>query len=483
MINLKSILHIIGFLLMIEAILMLPGIAFSIYYADKDIIAILISAGITLTFGTLMWYFTRSQEFFEIKKREGYIIVAFGWITMSVFGTLPFMIDGSIPGFIDAFFETASGFTTTGASVIANVEVMPHGILFWRSMTHWIGGMGIIVLSLAILPMLGIGGMQLYVAEVAGPTKDKLHPRVKETAKRLWAIYVLLTLAETFLLMFGGMNFFDSICHSFGTIATGGFSTKNASVAHFQSAYIDYIIILFMFLSGTNFSLHYFALHGKIKSYWEDEEFKFYFFFVLIVVFSIGFYLNFSSSIGLEESLRKSAFSVISILSSTGFVTSDYELWGYFMGMIFLVLLLIGACAGSTSGGIKMVRHYLLLKNSFYELKRLIHPNAIIPVRYNKKAVTPDIISKVSAFTLLYFLVFAIGSVIMAISGLELSSAMGSVAACLGNIGPGLGSTGPATTFANVSDFGKVFLSFIMILGRLELFTMLIIFSPSFWRK
>jgi trk system potassium uptake protein TrkH len=483
MINLKSVIYIIGFLLIIEGILMLPGIAFSIYYGDRDTLAILISACITIVIGTAMWLFSRTDELRDIKKREGYIIVSFGWIIMSLFGTLPFIISGSIPGFIDAFFETASGFTTTGASVVANVEAIPHGILFWRSMTHWIGGMGIIVLSLAILPLLGIGGMQLYAAEVAGPTKDKLHPRVKETAKRLWAIYVLLTLVETVLLMFGGMNFFDSICHSFGTIATGGFSTKNASVAYYQSAYIDYIIIIFMFLSGANFSLHYFALHGKIKSYWEDEEFKFYLFFVVIVVLGIGFYLHFNSSSGFEESIRKSAFSVISVLSSTGFVTSDYEQWGYFMGMIFLVLLLMGACAGSTSGGIKMVRHYLLLKNSFYELKRLIHPNAIIPVRYNKKAVSQDIISKISAFTLLYFLVFAIGSIIMAMSGLEIPSAMGAVAACLGNIGPGLGSTGPATTFANVNDFGKVFLSFIMILGRLELFTMIIIFSPSFWRK
>jgi trk system potassium uptake protein TrkH len=483
MIQFRPVINIIGFLLVLEGLLMLPGLAFSFYYDDNDIIPILICGiGISII-GYLLWFFTKTENFIEIKKREGYLIVALGWIIMSLFGSLPFMLHGSIPNFIDAFFETASGFTTTGASILTNIEALPHGLLFWRSMTHWIGGMGIIVLSLAILPLLGIGGMQLYVAEVAGPTKDKLHPRVKETAKRLWAIYVLLTLVETVLLMFGGMNFFDSLCHSFGTIATGGFSTKNASVAYYQSAYIDYVIIIFMFLSGTNFSLHYFALHGKIKSYWKDEEFKFYLFFILIVVLGIGLYLNFYSSSSFEESIRKSAFSVISILSSTGFVTSDYEQWGYFMGMIFLVLLLMGACAGSTSGGIKMVRHYLLLKNSFYELRRLIHPNAIIPVRYNKKSVTQDIISKISAFTLLYFFIFAAGSIIMAISGLELPSAMGAVAACLGNIGPGLGSTGPATTFANVSDFGKVFLSFIMILGRLELFTMLIIFSPAFWRK
>lgn len=462
---------------------MLPGIAFSIYYGDNDIVPILISGLGTSLFGALLWFFSRTDEYREIKKRDGYIIVALGWIVMSAFGALPFVIDGSISSYTDAFFETASGFTTTGASILPNIEAMPHGLLFWRSMTHWIGGMGIIVLSLAILPILGIGGMQLYAAEVAGPTKDKLHPRVQETAKRLWGIYVLLTLAETILLLLGGMNLFDSICHSFGTVATGGFSTKNASVAHYQSAYIDYVIILFMFLSGTNFTLHYFALHGKLKTYWQDEEFKFYLFFIVFVVLAIGFYLFATSNLGLEQSIRNSAFSVISILSSTGFVTTDYEKWGLFFSTIFLILLLMGACAGSTSGGIKMIRHYLLLKNSLYELKRLIHPNAVIPVRYNKKAVSPEIISKIAAFTLLYFFVFALGSIIMAISGLELSSAMGAVAACLGNIGPGLGSTGPATTFANVSDFGKWFLSFLMILGRLELFTILIILSPSFWKK
>lgn len=481
--NTKIIAYIIGFLLIIEGLLMLPGVVFSFYYGDEDVLAIVFSSAITVITGLVLLFFSKSKEHEEIKKRDGYIIVALGWFLMSVFGTLPFLIHGSVPSFIDAFFETVSGFTTTGASVIRDVEILPHGILFWRSMTHWIGGMGIIVLSLAILPLLGIGGMQLYVAEVAGPTKDKLHPRVQETAKRLWGIYVLITIAQTFLLLFGGMNLFDSLCHSFGTVATGGFSTKNASVAFYNSAYIDYVIIFFMFISGTNFTLHYLALHGKIKSYFEDEEFRFYLIFVIAVVFSIGIYLTLASSKGFEEAVRHAAFSVISILSSTGFVTEDYEKWGYFFSTIFLVLLLMGACAGSTSGGIKMVRHYLLLKNSIYELKRLIHPNAILPVRYNKKAVAPDIISKVSAFTLLYFFIFALASIIMAMTGLELSSAMGAVAACLGNIGPGLGSTGPATTFANVSDFGKAFLSFIMLLGRLELFTILIIFSPSFWKK
>ncbi len=462
---------------------MLPGIPFSIYYNDDDIMTLLLS-GLGISFvGFLLWFFTRSKEFTEIKKRDGYLIVALGWIIMSLFGSIPFILHGSIPNFIAAFFETASGFTTTGASILTNIEALPHGLLFWRSMTHWIGGMGIIVLSLAILPLLGIGGMQLYVAEVPGHTKDKIHPRVRETAKRLWGIYVLLTGVQTFLLLLGGMNLFDAICHSFGTIATGGFSTKNASLGHYQSAYIDYVVLLFMFLSGVNFTLHYFALRGKIKSYWSDEEFKFYLTLISAVAISIAAYLFLSNLYSLEESFRHSLFTVISLVTSTGFVTENYEIWGPFFSTLVFILLLTGACAGSTGGGVKMIRHYLLLKNGIYELKRLIHPNAIIPVRYNKKAVLPEIISKVSAFALFYLLILAVGSLFLSFTGMDFTSAVGSVAACVGNVGPGLAETGPVMNYSNVSSMGKILLAFIMVLGRLELFTVLIIFSTSFWKK
>ena len=479
----KVILHIIGFLLLLTGSLMLTAIPFSIYYKTDDIPAILISGISTSFFGFMLWFLTRKNDNREIKKREGYLIVSLGWIVMSLFGTLPFIIYGSIPSFTDAFFETMSGFTTTGASILTDIEALPHGLLFWRSMTHWIGGMGIIVLSLAILPILGIGGMQLYQAEVAGPTKDKIHPRVRETAKRLWAIYFILTMAETVLLLFGGMNLFDALCHSFGTLATGGFSTKNNSIAFFNSPYIEYIIIIFMFLGGTNFSLHYFALHGNIKAYLKDEEFRFYMFFLAITILFTALFLFVYNSIELEKSFRDSAFSIVSILSSTGFATVDYEKWHPFFTLMFLFLLLFGACAGSTSGGVKMVRYYILFKNSFYELKRLIHPQAVIPVRYNERAVSNDVISKIAAFVLLYLITFTVGSIALALTGLEFSSAMGSVAACLGNIGPGLGSTGPVANYGHVTVLGKWILSFIMLLGRLELFTMFIIFSPAFWKE
>ena len=479
----KVILHIIGFLLLLTGSLMLTAIPFSIYYKTDDIPAILISGISTSFFGFMLWFLTRKNDNREIKKREGYLIVSLGWIVMSLFGTLPFIIYGSIPSFTDAFFETMSGFTTTGASILTDIEALPHGLLFWRSMTHWIGGMGIIVLSLAILPILGIGGMQLYQAEVAGPTKDKIHPRVRETAKRLWAIYFILTMAETVLLLFGGMNLFDALCHSFGTLATGGFSPKNASIAFYQSPFIEYVIIVFMFLGGTNFALHYFALHGRLSFYFKDSEFRFYFTFILITVGLTTLYLFLINDQTLESAFRHSAFSIMTILSSTGFVTVDYEKWAPFFTHFFLFLLLFGACAGSTSGGVKMVRYQLLLKNSLLELKRLIHPSAVLPVRQNGRTISPDIITKVAAFVLMYLAIFGLSSLIMSILGLEITSAMGSVAACMGNIGPGLGSTGPVTNFSSVPDPGKWLLSFDMLLGRLELYTVLMILRPSFWRE
>ena len=479
----RVIFKITGFLLILIGLFMLSGIPFSIYYGSDDIPALLISGLITSVVGAVLWFFNKVGLREEITKRDGYLIVTLGWLSASVFGTLPFIIYGSIPSFTSAFFEVASGFTTTGATILKDIEAVPYGILFWRSMTHWLGGMGIIVLSLAILPLLGIGGMSLYQAEVAGPSKDKLHPRVRETAKRLWAIYVLLTLIETILLMFGGMNLFDALCHSFGTLASGGFSTKNASVAYYHSPFIEYVIIIFMFLAGTNFTLHYFALKEKIFNYFKDSEFRFYIGFIFLVVFSITLYLDLHNAQPLEASFRHSAFSVISILSSTGFVTVDYEKWAPFFSEIFLILLLFGACAGSTSGGVKMVRYQILLKNSLLELKRLIHPNAVLPVRQNNEAISSNIITKIAAFVLLYIVIFVFASILLTISGMDLSSAMGAVAACLGNIGPGLGTTGPATNYAAVPEIGKWILSIVMILGRLELFTVLVLFSPSFWKK
>ncbi|MCU0342921.1 MAG: TrkH family potassium uptake protein [Ignavibacterium sp.] len=481
--NYKIIINIIGFLVFITGIFMMVGIPFSIYYKSDDIQAILL-AGISTSFvGGSAWFLTRKSDRSEVGKREGYIIVTLGWILMSAFGATPFVIHGSIPSYTDAFFETMSGFTTTGASILKEVEVLPYGLMFWRSMTHWIGGMGIIVLSIAILPLLGIGGMQLYQAEVAGPTKDKLHPRVRETAKRLWAIYFFLTSLEVIFLLFGDMSLLDALCHSFGSLATGGFSTRTLSVAYYNSAYIEYVILFFMFLGGTNFTLHYLALHGKIKSYLKDDEFKFYLGLIAITVISLTVYLVIANGTPIEKTFRNVAFSILSILTSTGFATADYELWAPFASMFFLIILLLGACAGSTSGGVKMIRYQLLLKNSIAEVSRLLHPNAIIPVRHNGKSVPNEILAKVSAFVLTYLAIFVLGSLLLTMTGLDIKTSLGSVAACMANIGPGLGQTGPAGNYSEITVFGKWLLSFLMLLGRLELFTVLIIFTPYFWKK
>lgn len=481
--NFKMIFNIIGFLLILTGLAMLTGIPFSIYYNDNDVLALIIAASIQIGIGSILFYFTRTNDAIEIKKKDGFLIVSIGWFLISVFGALPFVIHGSIPTYTDAFFETISGFTTTGASILSDIEKLPYGLLYWRCLTQWLGGMGIIVLSLAILPILGVGGMQLFTAEVAGVTKDKIHPRVKETAKRLWAIYILLTGIQTALLMIGNMSFFDALCHSFTTLATGGFSTKNASIAHFESIYIHYIIIIFMFLAGTNFTLHYFALKGRIRTYFENEEFRFYLIVIVITVLFAFLYIYLTGIYSFEESFRNSAFNIISILSSTGFANADYESWAPFFTFFFFLLLLFGASSGSTSGGIKMVRHLILLKNIFSETKRLLHPQAIFPIRYNLKPISQEITIKITAFVLLYFITIGIGGLIMTFTGLDFISAIGSVAACLGNIGPGLGTTGPVNNYSELTISGKWFLSLIMLLGRLEFYTILILFTPAFWKN
>ncbi|MBL1213542.1 MAG: TrkH family potassium uptake protein [Ignavibacteriae bacterium] len=482
MLNLKIIFHFVAFLLILEGLFMLLGIPFSLYYGDNDIYVLLFTGIGTSLAGLLLWLLTNEHEK-ELRKREGYVVVSIGWVVMSLFGALPFVIHGSIPNFSDAFFETISGFTTTGASILNDIEAMPHGLLFWRSITQWLGGMGIIVLSLAIMPILGIGGMQLFVAEVPGPTKDKIHPRIKETAKRLWGIYLLLTVVEITLLYFGGMNLFDAINHGFTTMATGGFSTKQASIAAYDSPFIHYVIIVFMFLAGTNFTIHYHLLHGRFKVLKNNDEFKFYLRLILSVALIVTAALLVTNFTNPELSFRDSLFQTVSIITTTGFVTADYEAWGSFFQILFFILLFTGGCAGSTGGGVKIVRHVLLIKNSFLELRRLIHPRAIIPVRFNGNTVPNEIISNVLAFFLFYIAIFVFGTIIMSIMGLDFLSAMGAVATSLGNVGPAIGSVGPSYNFAHIPELGKWFLSLLMLMGRLELFTVLIIFSPYFWKS
>ncbi|MFO7939474.1 MAG: TrkH family potassium uptake protein [Bacteroidales bacterium] len=482
MINKTVIIHLMGLLLIIEGVFLLLSALVAWSYDGYDFRALLLSAFISAGFGGILWVTTKNAKK-TIAKREGYIIVSLVWIIFSLFGALPFIMSGAIPSYTDAFFETISGFTTTGASILDDIEALPKGLLFWRSLTQWLGGMGIIVLSLAILPIFGFGGMQLFVAEVPGPTPDKIHPRVKETAKRLWGIYVLFTLIETLMLKFGGMTWFDAINHSFATMATGGYSTKQASIAYYSSPYIQYTITFFMLLAGTNFALSYQALHLRFRSVFRNEELRYYLGFILGFTALITAVLIFQHNKGTEIAFREAIFQVVSIITTTGFATTDYLLWVPFLSFIIFSLMFFGGSAGSTGGGIKIVRVMLLMKNSLQELKRIIHPNAVIPVRMNKKSVAPQIITNILAFVVFYMLILIIGSVIISIMGYDMETSVGAVAATLGNIGPGIGAVGPAANYAHFPVFGKWFLSFLMLMGRLELFTVLVLFSPALWKK
>ncbi len=471
-----------GFLLLIEGFFLGISSLVSLYYGQYDLVALLLTTALCFSVGITLRLLTNKAEK-NIGKREGYIIVSLVWVVFSLFGAFPFVISGAIPSYTDAFFETISGFTTTGASILNDIEAMPQGLLFWRSLTQWLGGMGIIVLSIAILPMFGIGGMQLFVAEVPGPTPDKLHPRIKETAKRLWGIYILFTMTEVILLKLGGMDWFDAVNHSFTTMATGGYSTKQASIAHFNSPFIHYVIIVFMFLAGTNFTLSYFALHLKFNKVFKNEEFRYYLGFIILFTVAISFALWYFEGYNPEKSFRDSLFQVVSIMTTTGYVTVDYLRWMPFVIVMIFALMFFGGSAGSTGGSVKIVRVTLLLKNSYQELKRIIHPNAIIPVRINGKSVPPQIISNILAFVVFYMLISIVSTVVISALGYDLNTSLGAVAATLGNIGPGLGLVGPVENYAHIPVFGKWFLSLLMLIGRLELFTVLVLFSPAFWKK
>jgi len=481
LVNWIIIIRVLSFLLIVEAVFMLTGLPFAWFY-DESVYPLLLSAIFTGAIGLIILLKIGKKYNKNIGKREGYLIVALTWVVISFFGTLPFLLSGAIPDFTDAFFETMSGLTTTGASILKEIESVPKNILYWRSMTHWIGGMGIIVLTVAILPFLGIGGMQLMVAEMPGLQPDKLHPRITATAKRFWGIYVLLTIAEILLLWGGEMDFFDSINHSFATMATGGFSTKNDSIAGF-GAYSQYIIILFMIFAGTNFTLHYYALHRQFDKIKNNQEIRVYLGVILVATVYVAVGLVFFMDLGIEKAFRDALFTTVSILTTTGFVTANYYIWPYFVWIIVFALMFIGGSAGSTGGGIKIIRHLLLVKNSWLEMKRAIHPQAVIPVKYNRKSVPKEIISNVMAFFLIYVLVFAVGVIVLALVGLDFETSIGATIASLGNIGPGIGGVGPVENYSFFTPFTKWFLSFLMLLGRLELFTVLIVLSPAFWRR
>lgn len=493
--NYKIIFHFLGLLLLFNGGFMLLASLISVIYKDGASREIFLAGIAILLIGAFIMVNTRKHRK-EMNKREGYIVVTFGWLVMALSGTLPYVFTGTIPSFTNAFFETISGYTTTGATILNDIEILPKGILFWRSLTHWIGGMGIIVLAVAILPLLGIGGMQLFAAEAPGPSTDKLHPRITDTAKRLWFIYVGYTAAETLLLSLAGMSFFDAINHSMCTLSTGGFSTKNASLAYWNDTpMIQYIVIVFMFLAGTNFVLSYFAFKGKVQNIIKDEEFKLYWSFIVIFTVIAAVIIYFRADVSVssiahpmvwgeaESAFRHGMFQVIAIITTTGFVTADFTMWTPFLMVLFFGLMFLGGSAGSTSGGVKVVRHLILIRNGFLEFKRTLHPNAILPVRYNRKSISGKIVFNVLAFFILYMLSFIIGSLGFSMMGLDFESSIGVAASSLGNVGPALGEFSPVDNFYNMPTVGKWWCSFLMLLGRLELFTVLILLTPFFWRN
>ncbi len=501
--SLKLIFYTLGNLLICLAGTMLFPLVVGIYYhttVDEvirtDLGAFVTSLIITLIAGLILRFSFRARHE-ELGIREGFAVVAMGWVTVALFGSLPYLLAGvfHIAGrspwiaFSFCYFESMAGFSTTGATVLTEIESLSHAMLFWRSFSHWLGGMGIVVLAVAILPLLGIGGMQLFRAEAPGPETDRLTPRITQTAKLLWGVYLLLSFLETALLMFGGMSLFDALCHTFGTMATGGFSTKNASIGHYDSVYVDMVISFFMFLAGTNFALHYRVLRGDFKAYFRDTEFKFYCIVIAVSITliswnTIRFQVNGDIPYdSMWTSLRYATFQVMAIITTTGYGTADYEQWPALSQFILVTLMFYGGCAGSTGGGMKQVRFLLLIKQSGAEIKRLIFPHAVLPIRVNDRVVPPEVMTNVLGFFFFFIGIFAIVTCIMTTLGLDLVSAAGATIATMGNIGPGLGSVGPTDNYAHIHTTGKYVLSFCMLLGRLELYTVLILFSPNFWRR
>ena len=491
-INHKIILYFIGFLLLFNGGFMFISSMVSYYYKDGITMDLIYSGLIVTLIGGLLLFLNKNHDK-QLNKREGYLVVVLGWLAMIFTGTLPYILTGTIDGFSNIVFETTSGFTTTGATIINDIEILPEGILFWRSITHWLGGMGIIVFAIAILPLLGIGGMQLFSAESPGMEMDKLHPRITDTAKRLWLLYLSFTLVETVLLTFAGMSFFDAINHSMSNIASGGFSTKNASLGFWNDQpLIQYIVIFFMFIAGTNFVLSYFGFKGKFKKIIENEEFRIYSLFIAlctvivgsVVYFNTDFLSDFSDGFTrIEGVFRHALFQVVSIITTTGFTTADYTAWTPMLLLIFFGLMFVGGSAGSTAGGFKVMRHLLIIKNGLLQFKRILHPNAILPIRYNKKSVSSEIMYNILGFFIVYMLSFMAGTLVFSILGLDFSSSLGVSASSLGNVGPSIGDFGPSSTFYDLPVLAKWWSSFLMLLGRLELYTVLIIITPYFWRN
>lgn len=477
------IFRILGILLMVFSIALIPPILVSLIYQDSALNAFLSALGITFATGAVFWFPVRRRHQ-ELRTRDGFVVTALFWMVLALSGSLPLMLADS-PGlsFTDAFFESLSGWTTTGATVITGIDDLPQSILFYRQLLQWLGGMGIIVLAVAILPMLGIGGMQLYRTETPGPMKDnKLTPRITETAKTLWYIYLALTIACAIGFYLAGMNLFDAICHAFSTVAIGGFSTHDASIGYFDSGPIEAVAIFFMIISAFNFALHFYTWRFRsIKHYFADAEVR-----TLLAVLLIAGIVTFvtlvtSKSYEPNEALRFGLFELVSIATTTGFATADFSLWPVFLPFLLFFLAFMGGCAGSTGGGLKVIRVLLIYKQGGREMKRLIHPNAIIPIRIGGRPIDDRVVEAVWGFFSVYLILYLIMTILLLATGLDFVTAFSAVGACINNLGPGLGDV--SAHYGEITDFAKWVLSFAMLLGRLEIFTLLVLFTPAFWRQ
>ena len=480
-ISLSVLLRIQGFLLLIEGFFMLTVIPVTIMHHGINAFSIPFSALITLMTGFILCFSTRKRKGQKLSPQEGVITISLSWVLLAVFGGLPFLLSKSVPNFTDAFFEALSGFTTTGATILTNIEAVPKDILLWRSMTQWLGGLAIIVFAVALLPFLSVGGMQLFMIEMNGINYDKLHPRTMHTAKRLWGLYVFFTLLEIILLHAGDMDWFDAVCYSMTTISSGGFSTHTSSLAGFSN-YSQIVVIFFMILSGCNFTLLLITLVRNPMALFKNEEFKQFILLILGMSIALALALIFGLKMNVSSSLRSSFFSVASMLTTTGFFVSDFTMWpdGYWIPLF--LLMFIGACSGSTSGGIKIIRHLIFVKNAFLDLKRIIHPNAVIPVKINKKSLSKSVLFKTMTFIFVYFVFFIVGTLVLLSVGIDFNTSIGASLATLSNLGTGIGEVGPYGTYAFMPQGIKWFLSAFMLLGRVELFTLIILFSRNFWK-
>jgi len=476
------ILQVVGLIILFVGLTMLLPLGFSLAVKDKTTVTFVQAMLLSIGVGGGLFLVCRTDKGHTVTHREGMCIVTLGWVGAGLFGALPLYLSGSIPGFTDCVFETFSGFTTTGSTILQDIESLPASILLWRSQTQWLGGMGIVLLSLAILPFLGVGGMQLYKAEVPGPTPDKLRPRVRETAKLLWQVYLLLSVLELLFLLAGGMSFFDSLNHTFTTMPTGGFSPKSASIGHYDSVYFDLVITFFMFMAGVNFVLHFQLLQRKPSAWWRSPEFRFYLLVTLGVtlIVTLCIYGPVYSSLG--QALRYSLFQVVSIFTTTGYGTADYELWGPLAQFLLVMCMVVGGSAGSTAGGVKCMRVIILFKQVKREILRLVHPRAIVSVKLGRELVADEILSGVIGFFLLYLALAALAMGSLAALGLDLLTGIGAVIACISNIGPGIGQVGPTDNFAHLPALAKWILTFCMLLGRLEIYTVIVLLSKEFWK-